>query len=93
MGSIHYRDGALVCPDCDASGLEILYSEELGPDDHSDERSRQVVACAACGLRTLAHYEESRRGARERVHHYTVDPAHLDVTGLPASLRKHLEVP
>lgn len=52
MGTIRYRDGALVCPACDTPGLETLYSEELRADDHSDERSRQVVACASCGLRT-----------------------------------------
>jgi len=80
----------LVCPACDAPGLKIVHSEELGADDRSDERSRQVVACAGCGLRTLAVYEESRRGASERVHHYTLEPDQVDVASLSAGLRKHL---
>ena len=87
MGTIGYRDGSLVCPGCDAASLKILFSEELGADDHSDEVSRQVVVCSACGLRTLAYYEESRRGARERVHHYTVEPDQISVEGLSQEIR------
>jgi len=66
----------LQCPECEAAALRIKEALELGPDARSDEVSLQIVRCGACGLETVAVYEESRRGAldREQVNH-TAYPA------------------
>jgi hypothetical protein len=52
-----------LCPDCAAGSLEIVGALELPPDRWWDERALQALACARCGFRGLAVYEESRRGA------------------------------
>lgn len=59
------------CPDCTKVTLEITVSVDLGPDGNSDENILQTVECAACSLRAVAFYEESRRGSmdRESWHH------------------------
>ncbi|HVG45555.1 MAG TPA: hypothetical protein VM890_12530 [Longimicrobium sp.] len=51
------------CPECGSPGsLRITSSIELPPDSRSDEIALQLVACARCGFRAAAVYEESRRG-------------------------------
>lgn len=54
---------AFVCPECGSKGLEIAHALELAPDGYDDEITLQTVACARCGLRAVAVYRESRRGA------------------------------
>jgi len=55
---------AFQCPACRSPGsLQITSSIELPPDSRSDEIALQVVACARCGFRAAAVYEESRRGS------------------------------
>jgi len=55
---------AFACPECGSPGsLRITTSIELPPDARSDEIALQVVACARCGFRAAAVYEESRRGS------------------------------
>lgn len=66
---------AFLCPRCHVPRLRIDAVLELGPDDTSDERSLQLVVCNGCGLRGVAAYEASRRGADERVHHDVYMPA------------------
>jgi hypothetical protein len=52
------------CPNCGTpSSLRITSSIELPPDSRSDEIALQIVACARCGFRGAAVYEESRRGS------------------------------
>jgi len=52
------------CPECGGPGsLRIISSIELQPDSRSDEIALQIVACARCGFRAAAVYEESRRGS------------------------------
>jgi hypothetical protein len=52
------------CPECGtSSSLRITSSIELPPDSRSDEIALQIVACARCGFRAAAAYEESRRGS------------------------------
>ena len=52
------------CPECGSPGsLRITSSIELPPDSRSDEIALQLVACARCGFRAAAVYEESRRGS------------------------------
>ena len=52
------------CPKCGAPGtLAITSAIELPPDSRSDEIALQLVACARCGFRAAAVYEESRRGS------------------------------
>ena len=55
---------AFQCPECQSPGsLRITSSIELPPDSRSDEIALQLVACARCGFRAAAVYEESRRGS------------------------------
>jgi hypothetical protein len=55
---------SFACPACNRAGsLAILASIDLPPDSRSDEIALQVLECEGCGLRGLAIYEESRRGA------------------------------
>ena len=55
---------AFACPECGNPGsLRITTSIELPPDSRSDEIALQIVACARCGFRAAAVYEESRRGS------------------------------
>ncbi|MFL5383787.1 MAG: hypothetical protein ACJ8GN_14805 [Longimicrobiaceae bacterium] len=52
------------CPECGVPGtLAITAAIELPPDRRSDEIALQLVACARCGFRAVAVYEESRRGS------------------------------
>jgi hypothetical protein len=59
-----------VCPKCGAAALKIRVSLEFPPDGWSDEISLQAIRCEACRFPGVAVYEESRRGDRERWHHY-----------------------
>lgn len=54
---------AFFCPDCKQDALQIEESLALAPDDGNDELALQAVVCSHCGLRALAVYRESRRGA------------------------------
>lgn len=51
------------CPACGAASLEIKAAIELPPDSTWDEIALQLVACARCGFRGAAVYQESRRGS------------------------------
>lgn len=52
-----------VCPDCRTPGsLKITHSIELPSDSRSDEIAGQIVKCSRCKFRSVAIYEESRRG-------------------------------
>ena len=45
------------CPRCAATALDIGGVMELGPDDDSDDRSLQQIACTACAYTGVALYE------------------------------------
>ncbi len=67
----------LVCPDCNAATLDITDKIEVGVDDRFDERALQLMRCSSCGTKAIGEYEETRHGAKERVHHrgYRIDAA------------------
>ena len=79
------RMSNFVCPRCAAASLVIHGVMELGPDDDSDERSLQQIACAACSFTGCALYEESRRGAGDAWRHTAHDAA-AAVTALAQAL-------
>jgi len=76
------------CPACAADALAIGASLELPPDTRSDEITLQLVACARCGFRGVAVYEESRRGGMsdEAVDHTVRDVEPSEVDRLAASI-------
>jgi hypothetical protein len=54
------------CPKCQqTASLEIRLVLQLPPDQRSDEVVLQVLECSRCEFRSLAVYEESRRGSLE----------------------------
>ncbi len=57
-----------LCPICNTPQLVIEQSLELPPDCTWDEITLQVVACQTCHFRTLAVYQESRRGRLHEEH-------------------------
>ncbi len=61
------------CPKCAAPSLHVTLSMALGPDDHSDQRAMQILTCEECAFEGIGWYEESSRGADERVHHLLYD--------------------
>lgn len=71
-----------ICPACAAPTLGISATLAVPGDDTWDEITLQVLACGRCGLRALAVYRESRRGAldSEAYWHdgYHVSPADVD---------------
>jgi hypothetical protein len=71
-----------LCAECGNPTLAITSAIELPADRRSDEIALQLVACARCGFRAVAVYEESRRGSfdSEAVDHagYRVTAETLD---------------
>ena len=59
------------CDTCQMLRIEAALA--LGADDSSDVRDVQLLACQRCGARRIALYEESRRGADARFHHFMND--------------------
>ncbi|MCB9762602.1 MAG: hypothetical protein H6739_22575 [Alphaproteobacteria bacterium] len=61
--------GTFRCPDCGTPSLEICRALRIPPDGWSDDLSLQAIACAACGMKGVAAYEETRHGRGESFHH------------------------